>query len=182
MTRDEILAIPVGPALDRLVAERVLLMPPCDQWVLRYTKDDVWGDAWHRKDSPGECPHDWKRGWPGGCFPAADWRDASPGGEYDLPLSTSHDEAMRLVEATGSLPHGWVWVLQTMREGVLGHFASVGYPKRSFDSKHAHAEAEGATFPEAICRAALLAAADQEALPSGAAPAPKATPKFDLAD
>lgn len=165
MTLEEILAFPAGPALDRIVAERVLGMVSCEHWELRYMKDDVWGDALCRKADPGECPHEWSHGWPGTCFPAQDWRkDTAEGGEYALPLSTDIGVAMGLVESTGPLPRGWVWVLQTMMDGVLGHFAAVGYPRRPADSMHTLAEAAGASFPEAICRAALLAVADQKLL------------------
>jgi len=57
-----------------------------------------------------------------------------------------------------------VWALQTMMNGVHGHFAAAGYPRNPGDAMHSLAEASGASFPEAICRAALLAAADQKLL------------------
>jgi ribA/ribD-fused uncharacterized protein len=157
-TREEVMALQPGTAMDRLVAELVMGMQPCEHWLVEYDGDrDVMGDAWFRQDT---CPHATTPAEGLRCFPSGDWGATKGmfGREFELPYSTDANHMMGVVSHLDS--QGCAVALLTMRDGIHGSFAHVGYSRNPFDSFHTDADTEGATLAEALCRAALLASVD----------------------
>lgn len=139
MTRAELLALPAGEALDALVAERVMHLPP-EQWRSRCY---VERHSFDNYEFDGTDEHGW-------CYTCRECVGAV-GGKVPPRFSTDIAAAWTVVEhltaSTGGLI-GYGFQLTDCRPG-LGWLADFQAPTRGN-------RGPGETAPLAICRAALL--------------------------
>lgn len=139
MTREDVLAMPAGAALDALVAERVLKQPP-ERWrsrcyVERHNFDDYEYDPQSHVES----------GWCYTCRACV----GDLGGKLPPPVSTDMTAAWRLAE------HAALFQSEPARRFGAGRYEKWGVVQDDGDGAWTIV-AEADTAPLAICRAALL--------------------------